>query len=118
MKVLQSACLLFLTVACTNPGHKAEGDTWNLTGFRVAAVSPNPQPSGILSTFVEIEAAVSDSDSQTLYLQYLGGDQFVPRVGMICDAYGELAFINGESSISSPIERRALHQVVDQISCE
>lgn len=118
MKLLSIAGLLTILAACAGLYGKVEGDTWSLGGFRVAAVSSNPQPSGILSTLVEIEAADVESGSQTLYLQYYGGDQFIPNVGMNCDADGKFAFINGSSTINSPIRRGVLHRVVDELSCQ
>ncbi len=101
--------------ACSD---KEVGQRWEVENAQVLSASPRPRPSGILSTFVELDVKTDDKDEFTLYVQYMGADQFIPTKGMVCNAEGHFDYINGESAISFPIKRGVLHRIVEKIECD
>jgi hypothetical protein len=110
MKIIAAALFLIFLGGC-------EGQNWQLDGAKVVSVSARPAPSGVFSTFVELDVVSNDDEPITLFVQYLGGDQYIPDEGAECSARGHFARINGYSAISDPINRFMLHRYVDNLEC-
>jgi hypothetical protein len=84
----------------------------------VVRQSARPQcASGIAAVWADFDVAVPDGRLLTMYVIYMGRDQFIPPVGSVCRIIVEPARIEGLSSAGG-LDGRHLQNRVDSVACD
>lgn len=122
MKSFALSGIFFLSVlmatGCTTSEKHSPEESWEELEAKVVSVSSRPVPSGILSTFVELQLDPFNSDLVTVFIPYFGDEQFIPEPNAFCSVSGTFERISGESPISRPINHRKLHRIIREINCD
>lgn len=116
MKIFISGLAILIISACNSGTFKAQGEMWEFSDAMILSVSERPAASGVLATFVEIEAK-SETTTKLMLLPYFGSDQVVPEAGAVCDFEGKWDYVDGSSMKRAEFSRARKYRVIGQFTC-
>jgi len=100
-------CLAFLTaitalgcsVAEQQVNQQAQDQNIHSYNVTVTTISNRPILSGVIATWIVIDARISDShEIKTIFIPYLSHDQGLPKIKERCTVRAEMAVIEGMTS--------------------